>query len=423
MADVWRYRFYQMQNGQQGFTSETHLFDLPVNTATFTSKIGAVGQIAGTVQMSDPTVQAALLGQPSFDLLCERTAVYVELNGDLVWGGILQQANYVASKRQMRIQGQDWWGYFANNRNLSWNASYAGADQLHVAADVINCAMGAPYSASGAGNFQIAGYTPTFTGVVGGNVGIVFGTSTRNALGGSHQSGVLVTQAWQASSAKAVGQIISDLGSAANGFDWTIVVSYDATGAPKKTFNLWYPRTGRTWQEQTLYGSTVVFSVPGSSGQDYQWPTGQDKPCNSLLVSGSAAGGNAVQVEISDPSMLDTGWPLLEDNTSFADVSDPNVLGQVGTGVLNQRKLPIRLPQIQYNAGSESDQPLGSFALGDDARVIIAPDPYFQNGYDSARGNYGEVYWRVVQQQVTVNDDGKSNMLLTFALPPPLAVF
>src|SRR5437879_6378290 len=93
MADTWRYRFYQMQNGQPGYTSEAHLFDLPLTGVSFSSVLQQVGQFSATVQMTSPDVQRALLGQP-LHLLEEKTAVYIELNGQLIWGGILQQVDY-----------------------------------------------------------------------------------------------------------------------------------------------------------------------------------------------------------------------------------------------------------------------------------------------------------------------------------------
>lgn len=409
-GDVWRYRFYQMQNGQPGFTSETHMFDLPLNGVTFGYKLNAVGQLTGNLQLSDVTVQDALAGQPSLDLLLDRTAVYVELNGDLVWGGVLQQANYDSMTKVAALVCQDWWGYFYNSRLIRWNATYTNADQLYIAADLINSAMGAPYTAGG--------YTPGYSGVVGGVVGVSLGATAQGALNGSFTSGVTRTQSWLASSFKSIGQAVADLGNATNGFDWTIDVAYDSGGNPTKTFNLWYPRAGRTAQTQQLFGSETVFNMSGASGQNYKWPTGQKKPANDLFAAGSGAGGAAVEAEASDPGMLQQGWPLLEDNISLTDVSDQTLLNQLAQARLNQQKYPVRLPQVQYNAGADSDQPLGSFALGDDARLIIPPDVYFPNGYDSARGNFGEVWWRVVQNDVTVKDDGKSSMLITYALPP-----
>lgn len=415
MADVWRYRFYQMANGQPGFTAESHLFDLPLNGVTFGSRLGQAGQLSGTIQMSDTTVQDALAGQPPLHLLADRTAVYVELNGDLVWGGVLQQPNYQSSTKQCQIQCQDWWGFFLNSRQISWNSSYANVDQLYIAADLLNCAMGAPYTSA-----QIPGYTPSYTGVVGGGVGVLLGLTAQGALGGSYLSGITLTQSWLASANKAIGQAIADVGTAANGFDWTIDVAYDSSGNPTKTFNLWFPRAGRSYQTQQLTGGSVVFNLAGQSEQEYQWPTGTNKPGNTLYGIGSAAGATVPPAVASAPGLIQSGWPLLEDSVSFTDVSDPNLLSQLTQAYLNQVKYPVANPRITYNAGSDSDQPLGSFAMGDDARLIIPPDPYFQNGYDSARGNYGENWWRVIQTDVTVNDDGKSNMVLTFALPPTI---
>lgn len=410
-GDQWRYRFYQMQNGLPGFTSEVHLFDIPMNGVTFSTKLNNIGGLSGVIQMTDSGVQAALDNQPSLDLLCERTAVYVELNGELVWGGIMQQVQYQSTKEQVKIQCQDWWGYFATMRVISWDASYTGIDQLLIAADLINIAQGNASSTSQEPDIA-AGY------ISGGNVGVVLGPTAVGALTGAVVSNQEITIGYAQSAFKNLGQAISDVGVAANGYDWTIDVAYDSNGNPTKTFNLWYPRAGRTYQDQQASGAAVEFNMPGTSGQDYNWPSGVTQTANVLFAAGSGTGNSAISAEAANPDLLTTGWPLMENSTSFTDVIDQTQLDQLALAYLYQVQIPVRQPSIQYNPGSDSDQPLGSFAIGDDCRLIIAPDPFFQNGYDSARGNYGENWWRIIQVDTTVSDDGKSNMTVSMTLPP-----
>jgi hypothetical protein len=409
-ADVWTYRFYQMQNGLTGFTSETHLFDLPLTAVTFSTKLGQVGTFQATVEQTDPSIQAILDGQPPWDLLLDRTAIYVDLNGALVWGGILQQSSYQASTQQTQLLGQDWWGYFANERIISWNSSYTNVEQLLMAADLINIAQGHASSSSQSPVLG-AGY------VTGGNVGVGLGTQAAAALAGSFSSGVSITVAWAESAFKNIGQAVSDMGTGANGFDWTIDVSY-VSGVPTKTFNLWYPRAGRTYQKQQAAGSAVVFSLPGFSGQDYVWAAGATNPANVMFGAGSGSANSAIASIAANPQLLEEGWPILEDSTSFTDVNDQAQLDSITLAYLNQVQLPIRQPTIQYDVGSDSDQPLGSFAIGDDCRLIIAPDPYFPQGYDSSRGNLGENWWRIIETDVTVEDEGKSYMTVVLGLPP-----
>jgi hypothetical protein len=413
MADVWRYRMYAMSNGLPGFTSEKHLFDLPINGVTFSSKLNDVGQFQGTVQMTDPGVRAALIGQPSLDLLCERTALYVELNGNIVWGGVLQQAQYQSTLQQTQIVAQDWWGYWANMRIISWNSAYNGADQGLIAADLINI---------GQGNASSASQSPTIAAgyIVGGNVGVVLGAQTAKYLAGTAATGVDMIVGWAESGFKNIGSAISDTGTGANGFDWTIDCSY-VGGVPTKTFNVWYPRAGRTFQTQQQSGAEVEFNLAGASGQDYTWMAGQTPAANVMFAAGSGSGNTAIASVASNPDLLDVGWPLMENSTSFTDVISQAQLDAITLAYLNQVQYPVRQPQITYNVGADSDQPLGSFAIGDDCRLVIAPDAYFQNGYDSARGNYGEVWWRIIEVDTTVNDDGKSNMVVTLGVPPILA--
>lgn len=417
MTDTWRYRFYQMQNGLPGFTSEVHLFDLPINQVQFSTKLNQVGTFMGTVQLSDPTVQAALLGQTSWPLLAERTAIYVELNGQLVWGGVLTQVKYQRTKHQMQIQGIDWWGYFAQGRLMSWDASYTATDQLYIAADLMNCAQGAPYSTSASGSYNIPGYVPSYTGVVGGNVGVLLGTVAQEALAGSYISGQNLTIAWAQSSNKQIGQAVSDVGTGASGFDWSIDVAYQ-NGVPTKTFNIWYPRAGRTQQTQEISGATVLFNMGGTSGQDYIWATGAVQCANTVYGAGSGTGTTGLTSTQANPNLLTQGWPLLENNISYTDIQSQTQLDSITLAYLNQVELPVSQPEVYYNAGSDSDQPLGSYAIGDDARLIIDPDDFYPSGYDSEGNSYGNQWWRIIQWTMNVNDQGKSFADIVFGTPP-----
>lgn len=412
MADTWRYRFYAMQNGQPGFTSESHLFDLPLNKASFATILQQPGRWSGTVKLTDPGVKSALMGQPPLHLLEEKTAMYVELNGDLVFGGILQQVQYDALAQTAQLQGMDFWGYFAKSRIISWNASYTNVEQLLIAADLINIAQGNASSTSASPQIG-AGY------VVGGNVGVQLGTVAQEALAGTFTSGTAVTVAWAASAFKNIGQAVSDMGISALGFDWSIDVAY-STEVPTKTFNLWYPRAGRTEQAQNASGAAVVFDMGSTSGQGYKWQSGQTPPANVTFGAGSGAGSKAISAEAGDPSLLDEGWPLLEDSASYTDVVSQNLLDELTLAHLYARRLPISQVTVSYNAGSDSSQPVGSFAIGDDCRLIVPPDPYFPSGYDSAGTSLGENWWRIQQVTTTVNDEGKSKMDLILGLPPVL---
>ncbi len=400
-----------MQNGLPGFTSEQHLFDLPINGPQFSTVLQQTGTISGKVQLTSPDVKRALLGQPPLHLLEDKTAIYVELNGSLVWGGILQQVQYDSASQQADIRGVDWWGYFNQGRVITWNSSYTNIEQLVVAADLVNIAQGS--ASSGSASPVIAGGF-----VVGGNVGVTLGPRAIQALAASNPSGVNVTVGWAPSSYKSIGQAISDMGIAALGFDWSIDVFYDGSGTPVKQFNLWYPRAGRTQQQQQTGGYSIVFDMGSTSGLGYTWPSGQVPPANVVFGAGSGGANVALGSEASDPSMLSQGWPVMEKNVSFTDVSEQGLLDGLTLAHLYATRLPVSQPTITYSAGSDSTTPLGSFMVGDDVRLMIPPDPYFQSGYDSESSAQGSNWWRVQQVTVSVHDEGKSSMAVVLGLPP-----
>ena len=410
MADVWRYHFYQMQNGLPGFLSETFLFDLPLSQVTFSTILQQPGQWTASLLMSDPGVQDALKDQPPLHLLCDRTVMYVELNGHIVYGGILQQTSFDNTTNQVQLNGTDWWGYFNNERLITWNASYTSTEQMLIVADLINIAQG---------NASSTHQTPNLAAgtIVGGNVGVALGPNATAALAGSFTSGVDLTIAWAASSFKQLGTAVSDLATSSIGFDWTIDVT-DVAGVPTKTFEIWYPRAGRTQQQQLGAGYSVTIDMGSSSGISYTWPCGSNQPANVMYGAGSGSGNVAISSVASNPALLDQGWPLMENSVSYCDITSQSLLDTLTQTHLDAAEYPISLPVLVYAAGSDATMPLGSYAIGDDIRLIIPPDPYFPNGYDSEGINDGEQWWRIQQIAATVNDQGKSTVQLTLGTPP-----
>lgn len=410
MADVWRYRFFQMANGQPGFTTEAHLFDLPLSKVTFNTKLNDVGSWSATVAQSDPAVQRILANQPPWHLLCERTAFYIELNSQIVFGGILTQSTYQRSSHTTQLQGTDWWGYFDQSRLVSWDSSYTNVDELLVAADLFNIALGAASSSAS---------VPVIpAGRAGGNVGVALGPNATAALAGTVTSGQVVTQAYAHTNYQNVGQAIADLSTGDIGFDWTVTCAYDSNGNPTKTWELWYPRAGRTWQSQLAAGAAVLFHA--YSADDYTWPTGETQPSNTFSAAGSGNNSTSVDSTASAPDLIAAGWPLLENSGSYTEVATQATLDAIVRAQLNDTKLPIAQPTMTLPIGSAARQPIGSFAIGDDARLLIDADDYFPAGYDSAGGAYGNRYWRVVQIDGTVPDEGRAQMTITFAIPPTI---
>jgi hypothetical protein len=420
MADVWRLLFYQMSNGEPHFTFEVPLFQVAGNSLTFSSKLNDVGQMSATIQQSDPGIVAAMKGLSPWHLLDERTSVYIDLNGRLVWGGILQQSSYQRSKHQTKIQAQEFWGYWMSNRLITWNASYTNVDQLFVAADLMNIA-------EGGGSIHTVPNIASGT-VVGGNIGILQGQQAIAALASTRLSGVLVTVAYPATSLKQVGQAITDLATSSVGFDHSIDVGYADSyilatygvglGQPYKLFNLWYPRAGRTAQQQKTSGAQVIFHMRGLSGQDYVWNAGAVASANTVFGAGSGAGSTAITSTAANASLLTQGWPLTEAGVSWTDINDQNLLNHMTAAYLAQIQMPVAQPVIYYDPGENSDAPLGSFAMGDDCRVIIEPDDYFPNGYDSEGSGLGQQFWRIIAWQVNVTEQGRSQMQVTLGVPP-----
>jgi hypothetical protein len=104
-----------------------------------------------------------------------------------------------------------------------------------------------------------------------------------------------------------------------------------------------------------------------------------------------------------DTSRYADGWPLLETDDIFEDVSVPATLQEHADTLLTGFRLPVATPTMVVRG--DMSPTLGDYGPGDDARMVIPPgNLWFPAGLD--------LPVRVLGIQVEVNDDGREGITL-----------
>jgi hypothetical protein len=325
-----------------------YLGQVPLAGVSFSSQLNSAGSFSAKLKLSDPIVQKTLQGVAVADDLLPtgRTAIYVDMDGTLVWGGILWTTSYDSPSQTVTLGAVEFWSYFAQ-RVISWNtAFYYNEDQFSIVEDLINtCQARQP----------------------GGSIGVTVPTST---------CGATFTINWDPSQLVSVAQAVQTMATQAGslGFDYGIDVAYSA-GLPTKSLTLSYPRRGR------LAGTTsLTLDVGESRCLGYVWPI--DSTQQDITVWGIGAGsgpGSSLRAAQMFQPLITDGYPMLEGTLQRSDIINQTTLKGVTRTYLAARAYPVALPVITVSL----DSPVTDFSqmmMGDDIRVVIPPDPFFLNG-------------------------------------------
>lgn len=343
--------------------------ELPLTGVNFTQQLNTAGSFSGHLLLS---------GVNAFDFNVDaattpaRTALYVDRDGVLVWGGVVWRRSYSSAAQTVELQAQEFESYF-QHRFVSATATFTNADQLTIAQTLITNAQAA----------------------TGGNIGVAVGSET---------SGVLMSRTYYGYELKNVYQALQDLSRNTNGFDFNISVAYDVNKNPTKTLVLGYPRSGTVYSASSQ--TAPVFEFPAGNVVSYEYPEEGANAAN--LVWGVGAGSNEGKtiVSASDPTKTAAGWPLLETAINYTDYSSASFIAGLITGQVAAISYPpttVRIVVPPY-----VDPVFGSYRVGDDCRLRIKDDR-FPTGLDAT--------YRIVALNVTAGEDGPERATLTLTLP------
>ncbi|HEV7679986.1 MAG TPA: hypothetical protein VGQ42_15595 [Candidatus Dormibacteraeota bacterium] len=353
--------------------TNTVLAELPLTGASYESLLNAPGTFSATLPLTgDPKVAAI---DPIGSTQPGRTALYIDRDGTLVWGGIIWKRRYISSQNALALAGKDFISYLGR-RQVRAEKAYASVDVLAIAADLLNYMQALP------------------SGNIGINVPVV----------SSGVAASVIMHPWE------LRNILTEITTLAQapvgtGFDFSVDVAY-VGGVPTKTWVPSFPRRG-SGANRTGW----VFELPGNI-YDYDAP--EDAEIMANLVSGAGA-GSAETMLLS--TQTDTsgwgnatlpGYPILEDTAANKTITDQGVLDAYTRGRIIALQSPAQ--PFTLNVSPNSDPVFGSYTKGDEARIKIR-DNRFPSGLD--------VFFRIIGTKVQTATKSSPEQV-SLVLGPPL---
>lgn len=344
------------------------LAELPLKEVSFSLRLNGAGAFQARLPLGDDRLLDSL--DPLGSSQPGRTAVYVDRDGVLVWGGIIWTRRYEPGRRGLVLGGNEFLSYFFRRR-IRATLSYAAADQLDISRGIVNYIQGIP----------------------GGSIGVAV-----DALA----SGVLRDRTYYGYELRVAAEALQQLSAVDGGFDFGIDVGY-AAGVPSKTLNHGYPRRGRPAAQ-----SGHVFEYPGNI-LDFSYDENAWEMTNQGYAVGAGEGDAALIAPYATPSTIDAGYPVLEEVFPYRDVEVISTLqGHVMQDTI-QRQQPIVLPTFDVYA--DADPRLGAYIVGDDARFTITDPLRFPANSDGSPGL--DVFMRIIQIDVSPQEGSVEKVRIT----------
>jgi len=358
MATTYRYLFADL-------LTNNIIAELPLTSVSFTQQLNQAGTLSGQLLLSG-------LNANTFNVLNAtipaKTGIYVDRNGTLVWGGVIWGRPYSSDSQTLSIEAREFESYF-ERRKITTTTAFTNIDQLSIAQNLITQAQSAVY----------------------GNIGVTVGTET---------SGVLLSRTYYSYEYKQVYGAIQDLARQNNGFDFNIKVSYDGSGNPAKILQLGYPRIGTVYSANSI--TAPVFELPASNIVSYSLSEDGSASANTIYALGAGSNEGKLIATAQDTTKFASGYPLLEEQVNYSEITDSTYLEQLATGQVLSVSNPITIFRVTVPAYVEPQ--FGTYSLGDDARLRIT-DSRFVTTLDNI--------YRIVGLTVSPGEDGPERVVLT----------
>lgn len=337
--------------------TDTVLAELPLADVTYSTELNGIGTLTATIPYTDET---APLDPDTASTPC-RTAIYVDRDGVIVWGGIIW-TRQPSSRSSKQIQAAEFFSYYQHryvkstlstdpsavlNPALVPGGQRLYADQAFLAWSILTYANVQPY-----GNPMI---------------------NVDSLTAASHN----ITRAatYYGFERPEIFKIFSELAAADDGFDFGMDVGWTASTNNNppvryRRVRIWHPRRGR---DAASSGLVFTKGGPGSNIIDYTWPENGTVTATEISALGAGTGEAKVSAVVQEPEMLASGWPLLETVTTYDTVIDKAQIAGLATAELTSRSRAQTNPTFVVTA--EDDPPFGSYSVGDEALFEIAPEP------------------------------------------------
>lgn len=436
-TDVYRVYAYDLN-------TNALITELPGSGLAFDSRLNDAGSISMSLPISRPSVASRV--KPLMAYSGIPFAVYVDRDGMLVWGGIIWTWTYSRASGVVELGGKEFLSYFSQRTIVADYslATYPSTDltvyataptstltvtsttgftagmKITVGSDtpevvtilsvtapntitlvsptVLNHPSTAPVSYSidpaqlaykaltDAQNVALAG--------TGSNIGVT--------VSGGTSSITPIVPGYALSQRTMVSNVVKDMSNISemtNGTVDTVFKCAWSSGVPTKTATIYSPRAG-------VIGSASGIAFDLSRVMDYTWPTDASSIGSKIFSTGGS--GLSAEANSASPIGGSGQMPRMDKVVSFSNVNSQTQLDAMTQGLPQQFGAPIPTPTV--TEPTSAYPVLGSFSVGDDARLYIASDERFPAGLNE--------YWRIIQYSVSVPDEGVPTITFTFNQPP-----
>jgi hypothetical protein len=346
------------------------LDELPLHGVSFSTVLNDAGEFRGQLAMGDPRIA---IRDPRGLTAPGRTALYVERDGVLVWGGVIWTSKYSSGDRVLEIGAAGFLSYFDHRRVLPAGFDPATGD-VAAAATV--------YSEVGQNDIARA-LIRTAQSHPGGDIHVGIGDGV---------PGEPRTLSYQGYELKSVGEALRELAALDAGPDFLFDVGTGPGGEPVRRLRLGDPELGQS-------GSPHVWEF-GANLVEYAWPQDGSAMASRVYALGAGSETGQLIAVAEDRDRQNAGWPLLETEVAQIHVTDLAVLRSHATAELGVVSRPVVLPELVVRA--DLDPVLGSYQAGDYGRVHIK-DSFFPSGtaFDV----------RILALEVTPGDDAGEELV------------
>jgi hypothetical protein len=305
-----------------------------------------------------------------------RTALFVDLQGTLVWSGILWTTHYESDDptHSLKVSATEFGSYFQHRLQAEDYGSEsevgrkweeAGEDPMKIIKRIIEDAQAKEHEGPG----------------------YITGTKIPIVLHGPEGSEYNVKTSYPGTSLQTIDSINSTLAQIGYGpgFDFSWDAEYNSEGVPVVALNLYRPKKGRTPEE-----SQIV--ILGRDTVKWTWPEDATLQATEVVETGSGTGSIPAYASTNYP-----GYPLLQKATARTQITTESLLEEIALGDLALVGWPVVTPTIVL-AASLPNTPaqerktlaLGEYDVGDEFVFRIDPmagggtntDPRFPAGME-----------------------------------------
>lgn len=393
----------------------TVLGELQLTNVTWGHQLNAAGQMSGQININDSRLKGVLGSYNSnyrsgleFITSPWRCAVYVERNGEIVWGGPIISREWDSESQVLTINGATFDAYF--DRRLA--RDYLGGEGLLIFDE-------------GTDQFMVmagvGGILDNMDSEPNGDLGIGYDSSE---LSGAVLSGVYTVYDYEH---KKVSQVLSDMFQRSTayddnnvayqlGFDWWVDCFYDSTSNIQRLFTMYYPSKGN---QDTTSPLLPVLEFPGSI-ISYRWPEDGSSMTTSLtgLGPGSAEGQYSFEAVPSATLFPDIGnYPLLQDVTTFTQIPDIDAVDSLTQAQADVRGEPVVAPQFTWSPAANQVRDVGSAVSNGPGIGEFGVGDLFSIRLNDARFYGGvEKFLRLTKFDVSVGDSGAEIVVGDFSV-------